>query len=160
MVGKLEEIVEEYEKSLQEMPFVPRASYGSRILREDVGPNRDFLMYLFCDFGFAVQFLKDLGLLRNKVQCNTYGRDMTGPQNLAFLKDLVGDVEGRFLESSVRSRGPLSTAPGSGRVISPSAKFYLSRTTSCAANLPALPEKNMPSVQIPPLTGACSAGKP
>ena len=55
-----------------------------------------------------------------------------GSQNLVFLKDLGGDVEGRLLESSVRSRGTLRPAPGSGRVISPSAKFYSSRTTSCA----------------------------
>ena len=40
-------------------------------------PNRDFLTYLFCDDGFALQFLKDVGLLRSKVQCNTCGRDMT-----------------------------------------------------------------------------------
>ena len=74
---KLVEIVDEYEKRLQEMPFVPRASYGRRMLREDGGPNRDFLMYLFCGFGFTMQFLKDVGLLRSKVQCNTCGRDMT-----------------------------------------------------------------------------------
>jgi len=77
MVAKLIEIVDEYEKRLQEMPFVPRASYGRRMLRGDGGPNRDFLAYVFCDFGFAVQFLKDVDLLRSKVQCNTCGRDMT-----------------------------------------------------------------------------------
>ena len=54
MVGKLVEIVDEYEKRLQEVPFVPRASYGRRMLRRDGGPNRGFLAYLFCDFGFAV----------------------------------------------------------------------------------------------------------
>ena len=73
-----------------------------------------------------------------------------GPKILAFLKDLGGDVEERFLESRVRSRSPLRPAPGSGRVISPSAKFYSSRTTSFAANLPTVP-KNVASVQIPSL---------
>ena len=77
MVEKLCEVVSEYEKRLQAMPFVPRASYGRRMLREDGGPNRDFLTYLFCDPGFAVQFLKDVGLLRSKMQCNTCDRDMT-----------------------------------------------------------------------------------
>ena len=77
MVGKLEEIVDEYEKRLQEMSFVPRVSYGRRMLREDGGPNRNFLTHLFCDDGFAMQFLKDVGLLRSKVQCNTCGRDKT-----------------------------------------------------------------------------------
>jgi len=42
-VGKFVEIVDEYEKRLQEMPFVPRASYGRRMLRGDGGPNMDFL---------------------------------------------------------------------------------------------------------------------
>ena len=56
------------------------------------------------------------------------------PQNLVFLKDLGGDVEGRLLESSVQS--PSRLAPGSSRVISPSAKFYSSLTTSCTAKLP------------------------
>ena len=56
---------------------MPRSSYGRSMLREDGGPNRDFLKYLFCDQGFAMQFLKDVGLLRSKVECNTCGRDMT-----------------------------------------------------------------------------------
>jgi len=30
---------------MQEMPFVPTASYRRRILREDGGPSRDFLTY-------------------------------------------------------------------------------------------------------------------
>ena len=66
-MGKLQEIVNEHEKSLQEMSFVPMVSYRRRMLREDGGPNRDFLTYLFCDDGFAMQFLKDVGLLRSKV---------------------------------------------------------------------------------------------
>jgi len=76
-VEKLCEVVSEYEKRLQKMPFVPRSSYGRRMLREGGGPNRDFLTYLFCDHGFAMQFLMDVGLLRSKVQCNTCGRDIT-----------------------------------------------------------------------------------
>jgi len=77
MLGKLTEIVDEYEKRLQEMPFIPRASYRRRMLRQDGGQNRDFLTYLSCDDGLAMQFLKDVGLLRSKVQCNTCNRDMT-----------------------------------------------------------------------------------
>jgi hypothetical protein len=68
MVEKLREVVSEYEKRLQEMPFPPRSSYGRRMLREDGDPNRDFVTYLFCDHGFAMQFLKDVGLLQSKVQ--------------------------------------------------------------------------------------------
>jgi len=56
---------------------VPRSSYGSPMLREDGGPNRNFLTCVFCDQGFAMQVLKDVGLFRSKVQCNTCGQDMT-----------------------------------------------------------------------------------
>jgi len=77
MVGNLKEIVDEYEKRLQGMPSIPRGSYIRRTLRQDGGPNRDFLTYLFCDNDLAMQFLKDVGLLRSKVQCNTCDRDMT-----------------------------------------------------------------------------------
>jgi len=77
MVGKIQEIFQDYEKRLQEMPFIPRGSYGRRMVRQDGGPNRDFITYLFCDHGLAVQLLKDVGLIRCKVQCNTCDRDMT-----------------------------------------------------------------------------------
>jgi len=77
IVPKLCEVVSEYEKRLQEMPFVPRSSYGRQMLREDGGQNSNFLTYLFCDNGFGMQFLKDMGLLRSKAQCNNCGRDMT-----------------------------------------------------------------------------------
>jgi len=59
------------------MPFVPRSSYGRRILWEDGGPNKTFFPYLFCDRDMAIQFMKDVGLLRNEVYCNTCGGYMT-----------------------------------------------------------------------------------
>ena len=34
-------------------------------------------MYLFCHQPMAIEFLKGIGLLRSKMQCNTCGRDMT-----------------------------------------------------------------------------------
>jgi len=77
MVEKLCEVASEYEKRLQEMPFMPRPPYGRRMSLQDDGPKRDFLTYLFCDNGFAMQFLNDVGLLRSNVQCNTCGRGMT-----------------------------------------------------------------------------------
>ena len=77
MVAKIKQLVSDYEKRLHEMPYIPSVSYGRRMLLEDSGPNRDFLSFLFCCDGLAMQFLKDVGLLRNKVQCDIYGRDMT-----------------------------------------------------------------------------------
>jgi hypothetical protein len=38
-------------------------------MREDDGPNKEFLTFLFYDNDMAIQFLKDVGLLRRKVQC-------------------------------------------------------------------------------------------
>jgi hypothetical protein len=46
-------------------------------MREDGGPNKEFLTFLFCNNDLAVQFLKDVGLVRRKVQCNKCDRDMT-----------------------------------------------------------------------------------
>jgi hypothetical protein len=46
------------------------------MLREDGGPNRMFLTFLFSEQAMAMEFLKDVGLLRSKVQCNNCGRDM------------------------------------------------------------------------------------
>jgi hypothetical protein len=47
------------------------------MLREDGGPNKIFLTLLFCDEAIAIVFLKDVDLLRSKVQCNTCGRNVT-----------------------------------------------------------------------------------
>jgi len=47
------------------------------MLRDDSAPNRFCLVYLFCETSIAIQYLKDIGLLRSKMQCNTCGRDMT-----------------------------------------------------------------------------------
>ena len=46
IVAKLCEVVNEHEKSVQEMPFVPRSSYGRPMLPEDRGPNRNFLVHI------------------------------------------------------------------------------------------------------------------
>jgi hypothetical protein len=67
MVGNICKVVEDYEKGLQEMLFVPRYSYGRRMLQEDGGSNGMFLTYLFCDEVIAIQFVKDVRLLRCKV---------------------------------------------------------------------------------------------
>jgi len=56
---------------------VPSSSYGRGMLRKDGGLNKIFLTYLFCDQAIAIQFLKDVDLLRGKVQCNSCGRYIT-----------------------------------------------------------------------------------
>jgi len=42
-----------------------------RMLREDDVPNMMFLTFLFSDQTIAITFLKDVVLLRCKVQCNS-----------------------------------------------------------------------------------------
>jgi len=77
MVENTTEIVKSYEGRVRSMPSVPKLSYGRRMLRSDGGPNRLFLIYLFTDHSMAIEFLKDIGLLRRTMQCNSCGRDMT-----------------------------------------------------------------------------------
>jgi len=77
MVDRVVKIFHEYEERLRSSDNVPRFSYGRRMMRDDGDPNRYFLMYLFCEQSMGIQFLKDIGLLRSKMQCNTCGRDMT-----------------------------------------------------------------------------------
>ena len=72
----IQEMITEYEERLRRSSYVPRFSYGRVMLRDDGAPNRCFLMYLFNDESMGIQFLKDIGLLRSKMECNTCGRDI------------------------------------------------------------------------------------
>jgi len=56
---------------------VPRLSHGRRMLRSDGGPNKLFFCYLFTDHAMAIEFFKDIGLLRRTMQCESCGQDMT-----------------------------------------------------------------------------------
>ena len=70
-------IFTEYEERLRTMPYVRTFLYGRRKQRDGGGPNRFFLMYLFCQQPMETEFLKGIGLLPSKMQCNTCGRDTT-----------------------------------------------------------------------------------
>jgi len=83
-------VVNEYEKRLQGMPYVPNLSYGRAMVGEDDAPNKIFLKYLFCEHAIAIEFMKDVGLLRGKMQCNTCRRDMTWSVH-RFSKHNVAD---------------------------------------------------------------------
>jgi hypothetical protein len=77
MVANTTEIVMCYEERVRSMPIVPRLSHGHRMLRSDGGPNKLLLIYLFTDHSMAIEFLKDIGLLRRTMHYNSCGRDMT-----------------------------------------------------------------------------------
>jgi hypothetical protein len=67
MVQQIIEIVAKYEDRLQEMQSVPRLSYGLRLVCTDGAPNRMFLTCLFSHHELAIQFLKDVGLIRSSL---------------------------------------------------------------------------------------------
>ena len=77
MDENIKKVVAEYEECLRRMQFVPKFSYGCWMLCADGAPNRIFLTYLFSDQALAIQFLKDVGLIQSKVQCNTCDQDTT-----------------------------------------------------------------------------------
>jgi hypothetical protein len=93
MVAHILQVVTEYEERVRGMQYVPMFSYGRRMLRDDGVPNRFIFNYLFTDKAIAIQFMKEVGLLRNKVQCNTCGQDMTCPQIPFIIRNFVGDVK-------------------------------------------------------------------
>ena len=47
MVEKFVHITSEYEERLRRCEYVPRLSFGRRMLSDDCAPNRFFLIYLF-----------------------------------------------------------------------------------------------------------------
>jgi len=77
MVHNLVRITSDYEARLAACPYVLNFSYGRRMLRKNGDPNRLFLAYLFCDASNAIQYLKDIGLFRSTMKCNSCGRDMS-----------------------------------------------------------------------------------
>jgi hypothetical protein len=76
-VDEIKSVISTYQRRLMEMPYVPSTSYGRASLGDDGEANKLFLTFLFSDTDLGIQFLKDVGLLRSKVPCNTRGRDMT-----------------------------------------------------------------------------------
>ena len=77
MVEQLIKVTSEYEERLLSCEYVLRFWYGRRMLRDDGGPNRFFLMYIFFEQSVTILFLKDIRLLRSKMHCIAYGGDMT-----------------------------------------------------------------------------------
>ena len=77
MVKYIQKIISEYQQRIVAMPYVPKRSYGHSALGINGVVNMVFLTFLFSDKDLGIQFLKDVGLIRNKVTCNTCGRDTT-----------------------------------------------------------------------------------
>jgi hypothetical protein len=72
----MQQLVAEYEQRLRSMQRVSLFPYGRRMLRNDGGPNRVFFYNLFSDRETAIEFLKEVGLIRSKMPCKTCGQYM------------------------------------------------------------------------------------
>ena len=119
MVEHIFQVALEYKERLRKCEFVSSFSYGRRMLRDDGDPNRFFLMYLFYVQSLAIQFLKDIDLLR--IRCSVIPAVVIwrGPQIPLFLKVLVGGVNRGLLWSGVISLRLSSYGRGSNRLIPP-----------------------------------------
>jgi hypothetical protein len=111
MVVRIKQVVAEYEDSLRKMQWVPRFSYGRGMLGKDGAPNGLFLTYLFGDQELAIQFLKDVGLIRSKVQCNICERDTTWTADPNRPEEFTWRC--RKIVAGVRCRGSASIRHGS-----------------------------------------------
>jgi hypothetical protein len=51
--------------------YIPKTSYQRDSLRYYSDENNNFITFLFSEEAIGIQFLKDAGLIRGKVQCNS-----------------------------------------------------------------------------------------
>jgi hypothetical protein len=77
MVKRIKGIFDVYEESVWKMPSMPKFSKACGLLRKSASRNRNFLAYVFGHQELAVQFLKEVGLIRCNVRCNFCERNMT-----------------------------------------------------------------------------------
>jgi hypothetical protein len=77
MVEKITNVIQEYQDKVREMPFLLKCSFQRDCFGARGDANKMFLTFLFCDHAIGLQFLKDVGLIPSKVQCNLCGRDMS-----------------------------------------------------------------------------------
>jgi len=76
MVQRITQIIK-YQERVRERPCVPTTFLRRDSLWYPSDVNKLFLALLFSEHAICVQFLKDVGLIRNKVQRNSCGRDST-----------------------------------------------------------------------------------
>jgi hypothetical protein len=158
MVEAMKNVISTYQRRLMEMQYVAATSYGRNALGDDGVANKLFLTYLFGSKEVGIQFLKDVGLIRSKVTCNTCGCDMALCAEPKLKDSSDGDVAGGHMLPCALLRHLSGTVHGFSRV-TPLSRRLCSSHTSCAAYLPTLPNENIALAPIPPQTGANSAEK-
>jgi hypothetical protein len=75
MMNHITNVIKEYQAKLRDMPFIPKVSYQRDSLGFRGDANTTFLTFLFSYYATGVQFLKYVGIIRSKVQCNYCGGD-------------------------------------------------------------------------------------
>jgi hypothetical protein len=75
MVHHKSNFIKEYQDKPHEMPFVPKTSHQRDSLGYCGDTNKTFLTFLFNNSAVSIQFLKDAGLFRRKMQCNSCGSE-------------------------------------------------------------------------------------
>jgi hypothetical protein len=113
MVSHLKKVVSEYEERLRGKQNVPKFSHGRQMLCADGGPNRIFLTCHFSDMALAIEFMKDVGLIRSKVRCNTCDRDTTWWAEPNSTEGFRWRCRKRILGAGARCRGTASIKHGS-----------------------------------------------
>jgi len=86
MVQLITHTIKDYQERLREVPYVPPTSFRRDSLRYCGEANKVFPTFLFSHNAIGLQFLKDVGLFRSKLQCNSCGRDMTWHSEPTALK--------------------------------------------------------------------------
>jgi hypothetical protein len=77
MVDKIADVFQQYVDKVREMTLAPKCSFKQYYFGTRGNVNQVFLTVLFCDHATGLQFLKDVGLIPSKMQCNLCGRDMS-----------------------------------------------------------------------------------
>ena len=75
MEHHISNVIKEYQDKLHEMPFVLKPLYQRDLLEYWGEANKTFLTFLFSNSAIGIQFLKDVGLIHCKLECNSCGRD-------------------------------------------------------------------------------------
>jgi hypothetical protein len=76
MVQRIQGVIATYQQRLVDSGSAPTCSFRRAVLGDGGNANTLFLVYLFHDMDVGIQFLKDTGLIRTQMTCETCGRDM------------------------------------------------------------------------------------
>jgi hypothetical protein len=98
-----------------------RFSHVRRMLVPDSGPTRSFFSSLFSDHVMAIAFLKDIGLIRKVMPCDSCNREMTWCEYPKFLDGFVFSVPRKPTEIwvSVLLRGGIRGSGEAAAILEP-----------------------------------------